>query len=126
VDNTVSGKGKNWHSLTNSNFYFDPKGKGKGKNYAQGHRYSGNITGIGCQTPSNVPSLNSAGPIQFYSLEELENPGNDCLHKTVPYKAPASIRLMHEPIRIRPTNTWLKARTGIPETKIMYSRICMH
>jgi hypothetical protein len=68
-----AGKGKHWLTLTNNNIYVestdgspgwynhgDPKGKGKkgkgkGKNYAEGHRYNGNITGIGCQTPSNVP-----------------------------------------------------------------------
>ncbi len=79
------GKGKHWLTLTNNNIYVestdgspgwynhgDPKGKGKkgkgkGKIYAEGHRFNGDITGIGSQTPSNVPSLNSAGHIQFYS-----------------------------------------------------------
>ena len=90
----------------------------KGKNYSEGHRYNGNITGIGSQTPSNVPSLNSGGPIQFFTLEELENPGSGCPIKTVPYKTPTANRFMHEPIRIRPTNTWLKARLDLPETLI--------
>ncbi len=80
------------------------------------------------QTPSNVPSLNSGGPIQFYSLEELENPGNSCSLKTVPYKAPTSLRFMHEPIRIRPTNAWMKTRLDIPESLITenHAQIYIH
>ena len=133
----LTGKGKQWYDLTSNNVYIEPtdgspgwynhgnpkgkgkgKGKIKGKNYAEGHRYNGNITGIGSQTPSNVPSLNSGGPIQFFTLEELENPGSGCPIKTVPYKTPTANRFMHEPIRIRPTNNWLKARLDIPETLI--------
>jgi hypothetical protein len=41
----------------------------------------------------------------------------------VPYKTPCSPRLMHEPIRIRPTNIWLKARTGIAETLITENHV---
>ena len=101
----LTGKGKQWYDLTSNNVYIEPtdgspgwynhgnpkgkgkgKGKMKGKNYSEGHRYNGNITGIGSQTPSNVPSLNSGGPIQFFTLEELENPGSGCPIKTVPYK----------------------------------------
>ena len=136
-----SGKGKQWLSLTNNNIYVestdgspgwynhgDPKGKGKkgkgkGKTYAEGHRYNGNITGIGCTTPSNVPSLNTGGHIQFYTLEELENPGNLCPIKTVPYKTPTANRYMHEPIRTRPPNNWLKTRLDIPETMITENHV---
>ncbi len=56
--------------------------------------------------------------LRCYQQEELENPGNSCSLKTVPYKTPVSPRLMHEPIRIRPTNVWLKARMDIPESLI--------
>ena len=131
VSNTVPGKGKTWQSPNNNSsyFYYERKGKGKGKgqnyavnytegnryngsmaepraqNYAVGHKFNGNMIGIGSTTPSNVPSLNSGGPIQFYTLEELENPGNSCPIKTMPYKASVSQRLMHEPIRVRPSIT---------------------
>jgi hypothetical protein len=149
VSNTVPGKGKTWQSPNNnsSHFYYERKGKGKGKgqnyagnytegnryngsmaeprpqNYAVGHKFNGNMAGIGSTTPSNVPSLNSAGPIQFYTLEELEHPGNSCPIKTVPYKTPTSQRLMNEPIRTRPTHAWLKARTDVPETLITETHV---
>ena len=93
------------------------------ENYAVGHKFNGNMAGIGSTTPSNVPSLNSGGPIQFYTLEELENPGNSCPIKTMPYKTPTSQRLMIEPIRIRPTHAWLKARTDVPETLITETHV---
>ena len=121
VSNTTTGKGKSWHSLdSSSNFYWEPKGKGRGKgkgqNYAQGHRFNGNMAGIGSTTPSNVPSLNPESPIYFYTLEELEHPSGICPIKTVPYKLPTAPRFMYEPIRTRPPNIWLKARTGVAET----------
>jgi hypothetical protein len=120
VEYTGKGKGK-WSNIARDYVYFDPKGKGKekGKDYATGHRYNGNIAGpIGEQTPSNVPSLTTS-PITIFNVIDLEFPGtNDCELKTVPYKTPVLNRLMHQPIKTFPTKVWLKPRLGIPETEI--------
>ena len=133
-----TGKGKSsnssaWYTMSNNNLYFEPtdgspgwyhhgnpkgKGKGKGKNYSDGHRYNGNITGTGAQTPSNVPSLTTS-PIQFFTLIELEFPcsAGDGF-KSVPFKTPTTNRYMHEPIRVIPAKAWLKPRLDLPETLI--------
>ncbi len=141
VENTASGKGRSWHTLTNDNTYFetkdgspgwynhgDPKGKGKGKvkGYGTGSRY--NPMGTNPQTPSNVPSLTTS-PIQLFTLMNLEQPGSvDCTFKSVPYKTPTANRFMHEPTRVLPTNTWLKPRLNLPETMITedHARVYLH
>jgi hypothetical protein len=122
VEYTGKGKGKGkWSNLAQEYVYFEPKGKGKwkGKDWAIGHRYNGNITGpIGEGKPFNVPSLTTS-PITFFTLLDLEFPGSsECTLKTVPYKTPTLSRFMHQPIKTFPTKTWLKPRLGIPETAI--------
>ncbi len=116
VENTGSGKGKSWHTLTNENIYFEHKGKGKG--YCTGHRYSGNTVGTGVQTPSNVPSLTTSS-IQLFTLMDLEHPGSaNCPFKSVPYKTPTANRFMHEPIRVLPKIAWLKPKLDLPKAMI--------
>jgi hypothetical protein len=123
VENTGKGKVKGkWSNLAQQYVYREPqvKGKGKGKEYAIGHRYNGNIAGpIGEQTPSNVPSLGEE-PITIFTIVHLEFPGTEeCKDlKTVPYKTPVLSRYMHQPIKTLPTKAFLKSRLGLPETEI--------